>query len=121
MVPVVRLIPTLEIKPQSKLDDARVVDGLVDFAERGRAADVLHVNAVAGQTELRMIEKVEKFRSELESVLLVNREILESRKIRIHKARARNRRAGCVSEPPAGGSTKQLVLNHSVRIWWLRL
>ncbi len=78
----------LKIKPQSKLNHARVVERLVHSAKRRRAVDILHKNSVTGQTELSVIEKVEKFSAELEIVSLVNAEILKGRKIRVHETRA---------------------------------
>ena len=98
----------LEINPQSKLNHARVVDRLVDNTERGRAVDILHVHSVAGQTELSVIEEVEEFSAELQSVSLVNVEILECRKIRVHKTRTGNWRAGRVSEFSGRGNAQGL-------------
>jgi len=37
----------LEIKPQSKLNHAGVVDSLIYNTERGRTVDILHKNSVA--------------------------------------------------------------------------
>jgi hypothetical protein len=68
---------TLEIKSQGKLDQARVVDSLIDNAKARAAAEVLHAGWPASQKELRVIEQVEELGAELEIVSFVNEEILE--------------------------------------------
>ena len=77
---------SLEIKPQSKLNHAWVVDRFIYNTERRRTVDILHKNSVADQPELSMIEKVEEFSPELNCVSLADAKILEGRKICIHES-----------------------------------
>lgn len=83
----------LEIKPQSELHHARIIDGSIDNAKARETAEVLLAGWPTRQVELGVIEQVEEFSAELDRVSFADREVLEGRKIRIHETRAGERRS----------------------------
>ena len=88
--------PALKIKPQSKLNQARVIDRVIDYPETGGSIDVLlSLSATKTvQVELRMVEELKELSPELQIHRLSQRKVFDYRKISVDKTRAINRSAG---------------------------
>src|SRR5215475_4577311 len=89
------------VELQSELDLPRIVGSIAGGTDSskvavrpiGRAGNRNHaVAAEAGSIEVRMVEDVEDFRSELELTLLVERNVLEEGQVKPVEARSRNLR-----------------------------
>ena len=80
----------LEIQPESKLNQARIIYRVIDHSETGGSVYVLLPRIRDPiQEELGMVEEVKELSSELQIHRLAEgqREILDYREIRIHKTR----------------------------------
>src|SRR5690348_13970023 len=91
----------LEPELQSELNQARVVHSIVDDPKRRRSVNVLlSAAARTSHIELRMVEEVEEFRSELEVHAFPERkrEVLDDREVGVHESRSVERSAGSCAE-----------------------
>src|SRR5579862_8542957 len=92
------LYPTLEFEFQGELNHSRVVHRAIDQPKRRGRIDVLHSARTSRQEELSMVEQVEELGTELQARAFARQhEILDDRKIRVHKPRSGNR---CTSSIP---------------------
>src|SRR5215831_1232480 len=91
---------------QGELNQARIVHRVVDDPEGAESIDILLPGASsASQVELRMVEEVEKFGTELQVHAFPerNRKVLHHREVGIHKARAVDRGPGSGAQLTRGG------------------
>src|SRR5689334_4768656 len=90
---------------QTELDEARVVDGIADGAEAG-SVQVRNAEAAGAirRGKLGVIEEVEHLEAEIQTQIFPGElELLDERKVRIHKVRSGGWGARGIAELAVGG------------------